>query len=386
MCPPTASTPIDVDFASTDENLFGSLERMIRGSPLPCNVINDVNPYNHMPSNLPDGVWYLVCSKENTSAQHGQWRAKGETCEIFSNSYIIGWRTTLEFFEGQVPNERKTDWVMQEFRITQKRLYGDKKEEDSSSLCRVFLSGKQSPNHEMQQKLFSANINNETHSHSTELSFDKDKDDTRQVSIIRREVSNDGESRTSAVMERPTNHAEDNLPEADNFSEDDFLELHDLDQPLSPSSSSDNSSGMTLSSDEYFDHLALLQELEPCKNKGVGPENAEYKYSFSTSHTPNEVVIFPGSLINVEGSKPETGDIFKTESDSAMVNRTLDSRVLKQAVQGQKANYRGESPSSNSHGQTSSFNGQIALQNGEKKAAVGRMKKLKRKYFCFMPF
>lgn len=173
---------------------------------------------------MPDGVWYLVCSKENTSAQHGQWRAKGETCEIFSNSYIIGWRTTLEFFEGQVPNERKTDWVMQEFRITQKRLYGDKKEEvfclpctyallclfrcysqsrlpvkcelcicldnvqDSSSLCRVFLSGKQSPNHEMQQKLFSANINNETHSHSTELSFDKDKDDTRQVSIIRREV------------------------------------------------------------------------------------------------------------------------------------------------------------------------------------------------------
>lgn len=60
--------------------------------------------------------------------------------------------------------------------------------QDSSSLCRVFLSGKQSPNHEMQQKLFSANINNETHSHSTELSFDKDKDDTRQVSIIRREV------------------------------------------------------------------------------------------------------------------------------------------------------------------------------------------------------
>lgn len=78
---------------------------------------------------MPDGVWYLLCSKENTSAQHGQWRAKGETCEIFSNSYIIGWRTTLEFFEGQVPNERKTDWVMQEFRITQKRLYGDKKEE-----------------------------------------------------------------------------------------------------------------------------------------------------------------------------------------------------------------------------------------------------------------
>lgn len=113
------------------------------------------------------------------------------------------------------------------------------------------------------------------------------------------QVSNDGESRTSAVMERPTNHAEDNLPEADNFSEDDFLELDDLDQPLSPSSSSDNSSCMTLSSDEYFDHLALLQELEPCKNKGVGPENAEYKYSFSTSHTPNEVVIFPGNSILV---------------------------------------------------------------------------------------
>lgn len=74
----------------------------------------------------PDGIWFLVPFKENTQTQQGHWKAKGETREIFSNSVIIGWETTLEFYEGQVPRERKTDWVMQEYTITYTRIHEDR--------------------------------------------------------------------------------------------------------------------------------------------------------------------------------------------------------------------------------------------------------------------
>lgn len=78
---------------------------------------------------IPDGLWFLVPYKDKKIVQHGHWKEKGEACEIFSNCVITGWRTTLEFYEGQDPHERKTNWVMQEFRITQKKWCESKKAE-----------------------------------------------------------------------------------------------------------------------------------------------------------------------------------------------------------------------------------------------------------------
>lgn len=48
----------------------------------------------------------------------------------------------------------------------------------------------------------------------------------------------------------------------DFFAGGNFMELKDLDNPASPSSSSDNSSAISISSDECFDSLAILQELD----------------------------------------------------------------------------------------------------------------------------
>lgn len=78
---------------------------------------------------LADGFWYLVHSNEKKEFDHGFWKAKGEACKIYSNSMITGWRTTLEYFEGQVPHEQKTDWIMQEYRITHEKTCEDKDEE-----------------------------------------------------------------------------------------------------------------------------------------------------------------------------------------------------------------------------------------------------------------
>ncbi|KAH7567308.1 hypothetical protein ACOSP7_010875 [Xanthoceras sorbifolium] len=355
MCPPAASPPPDISFACTHEELCFSLEKMMNGFPLPSNVINDVNPYIYMPSNLPDGVWYFVRSKENTDAQHGYWKAKGEACEVFSNSVIIGWRTTLEFHEGQVPHEQKTDWVMQEFRITHKRLCESTKSEDSSSLCRVFLSSEQTPNSEEQQNMSTA--------------------DTRQNSASKPQVKDDDEKTELAVSEKPANNHVAYLPDSDIISRGDYLELLDLVEPASPSSSSEASSCMTMSSDDCFDPSALLKDLERKINEDKVQDDAGYKYTVSASHRPTEVVMFPGSLLSVERrNSPPPGEIHRTDSSMP------DSAIAK----GLAAH---EGPPSNSHSQNvaSSSSSHLPVRKGEKKTA-SRTKKLKNKYLCFMPF
>ncbi|KAK0576337.1 hypothetical protein LWI29_015634 [Acer saccharum] len=183
---------------------------------------------------MPDGVWYFVSSKQNTNTRHGYWKAKGEAIEVFSNSVIIGWRISHEFYEGQVSHEHKTDWVMQEFSITRKRVCESTKSENSSSLCRVFLSAEQTPNSENKQN-----------------------------------ISTDDDAKTElAFLERKANNHVPYLPDSDYISRGDLLELLDLlDEPASPSSSSETSSCVTMSSDNFFDPDAWLKELETNNNQ-----------------------------------------------------------------------------------------------------------------------
>lgn len=72
---------------------------------------------------------------------------------------------------------------------------------------------------------------------------------------------------------------------------DDYIELLDLDRPASFSSSS-NSSCLTMSSDECFDSLALLEELEPKASQDQANKNAGCRYSISVSQKPDELVMY----------------------------------------------------------------------------------------------
>lgn len=86
--------------------------------------------------------WYLIRSNESKDTNLGYWRTKVEACEIFSNSILTGWRATLEFYEGQAPHERKTNWVMQEYWITQKKVSENSKKKVINgglpALCDLF--------------------------------------------------------------------------------------------------------------------------------------------------------------------------------------------------------------------------------------------------------
>ncbi|GLT45855.1 hypothetical protein SLA2020_196560 [Shorea laevis] len=368
MSPPELSCPVHIGFDSTNEQIFMALGRMGTGSPLPDNVIDGVNPYELMPADMPDGIWYLFESKENIRTECGYWKNNGEACLVFSNSDIIGWRATLQYYDGQAPHESKTDWLMQVFSITQKIPCENSTEKEASMLCRVFLGGEQSPDQNMQKKTSITGITTTEHNNSKEQLILRDDGVTRVGSTSEPKVNKDYETVPFAVIERVIDHRVENPPEADY---DDYLELLDLDDPPSPSSS-ENSSCVTMSSDECFDSLALLQDLEPETDQVLEQRNADYRFNLSVSHKPTKTVMLPatsGSLQNVRSNSP-------ARENRDPVNKALN------LVRNQKRDRQGEAASS-----SASYNHCTpSTSQGQKKGGhMGRIKRFK-KYFCFMPF
>ncbi|WCJ35290.1 hypothetical protein M5689_016554 [Euphorbia peplus] len=351
----------DISFDCSNEEIFKFLEKISHGNPLPSNVIADVNPYNYAPSNLPDGIWFLIRSKKNEDIEHGFWKVEGEACKLFSNSMVTGWRTTLEFYEGKVPNERKTDWVMQDYWVT----HGENsKVKEIKSLCRVFLGGEQGMDHEKQQKMPSIHISSETVTHSAESAFLK-APSASSSSKIKSTVEKDDETRDLAVTGEP-DLVEMPLPDNDYFSRGDYLELLDLDNPASPSSSSDNSSCVSMSSDECFDSLALLQELDSEINQDlVHKDDNNCKLNISTSFKPIEGVMAPASPGSFIGIRAASVDIQSPLPALPDDEKDMNNAMLQKTVR-------------RKHKEAAAAAG--TSQNG------GRKKKIKNKYLCFMPF
>ncbi|GFZ10293.1 hypothetical protein Acr_21g0008920 [Actinidia rufa] len=431
----------------TDEAIIMSLEGMGKGSPVPENVSVDVNPYQCKPSYLPDGIWYLIHPDHNKNSEHGFWRARGEATEIFMNSVIKGWRTTLDFYEGRAPHGQRTNWVMQEYRITRKGLCGYRNPKESSLLCRVFLSSG-GPNQETKLNLGGKEIAGVDHIHPKPSVVPKSGSTTRQrymsesqaadlscpkawlvasqscswrldpgvgavrgylavqitfcslmcleipddrcVSIelrrrdpveLARKQQLDGGTCASSTRNRDDNTGPldyDDIYDDDCFSSGDYLELDDLVDGESKSSSSENSLCMTPTSVKYFDSEALLRDLGAKINRDEQGKDANVKLSVAALIKPNDVVMRPsnlGSLVKNDGRKSPAKTIDK---------KFLDKKVPENAIRSKKARTWNEG-TSNSHDVATSSSSHKAIPRGKKKAVAGRTKKLK-KYLCFMPF
>lgn len=85
------------------------------------------------------------------------------------------------------------------------------------------------------------------------------------------------------------------LWESECISRGDFLELNDLEDPLSNSSSSQNSSCTSKSSDEYFDSSAFLRDIEADENKKFQGQSSS-RYDFITSAEPSVVTLQPADF------------------------------------------------------------------------------------------
>lgn len=109
----------------------------------------------------------------------------------------------------------------------------------------------------------------------------------------------DNDTEIVRTRERVSHNLVDIEHETDYLPGGDFLELLDLENPASPSSSSD-SSCLTMSSDECFDALDLLRDLESEKSHAQMQNNPDCKLSVFASSRPTEMVMYPAPTGNID--------------------------------------------------------------------------------------
>lgn len=404
MCPPVKSPPREIDSNWNNEQLILFLYNSAGNANLPGNVLVDANPYQHSPSNLPEGMWYLICSGGKKDSVYGVWRVWEEPHEIYSDSTITGWRTTLEYFEFQTLQEQRTDWIMREYSITKNEPCEKEQKKGSRVLCRIFLrSGHSSESETNTQKCkgviesgethLPAPISSNTNSPPTqdsenwvqELEALIDTDDNianfapqdfNELGCIARGDYLELNDLRDPISNRPPPLLRDNLLQfnapvdlGNNRSPllDDFVELNDLD-PGSESSSSLSSCTSTVS-DEYFDSVTLLREMEEEKNKNI--------QCFSAPDRPDDVISQPAALT---GS--QLNNAGRIEVVAAPQIGPTDAEHMIDKTEPEQSAKRQNSDTGNEGAGSTSGGDQGAGPSHTKKASPSRLKKLKL-FLCF---
>ncbi|KAG1366945.1 NAC domain-containing protein 96 [Cocos nucifera] len=337
-------------------------------------------------------MWYLYnpddpqslngeCEIKVTGA--GYWKPMGDL-RIFTSTPTVGRKTTREFYIGKAPFGDKTGWMMHEYQAEQKTHQGINKEQDYCSLCRVFQINER-PNHEEQHNSIIADAADGDYLECVLLNLLEQEENNlssrdavnRSQMVGRDQQGQSVLSGTSVTGPETDSSAEDVYATCD-FSKGDYLELNDLYSPETSSSSSDNSSRMSVTSDEYFDADALLRDIGNEHNPRLEEEHADYRYSISASIKSNQVVIRPprpGSVCSNSGSNlVAEGGAFA----NPMPERARDSDPSSSAYEpshNRKASSSGKSPGSDSDQSSSSSS------RGRSKT-VGRIAKLGKKYYC----
>ncbi|OMO75025.1 hypothetical protein COLO4_26369 [Corchorus olitorius] len=252
---------------------------------------------------------------------------------------------------------------------------------ETISLSRVLLV----PSQEVNQNASSAGVDTETRNNMTHPPVLNAQSSTKISSSRNPEVNKHDEKEALAVAERlpAPEHHEDHLgyfsrEQLEYFSRSgDFLEMKDLiDNRASPSSSSENSSAMSVSSDNFSDAIHLEDLDDPI----VEQNDASRRLNVSAAKKPDEVVVIPAtleSLVSVDGSNSDSDAFLETAG-----SKDPNNKVKKHA----KGDQRDEGPSSSPKPSTSSDSSMGAPSGGRKRAAFGRMKNLRKKYLCFLPF
>ncbi|KAL7192877.1 hypothetical protein ACSBR2_024648 [Camellia fascicularis] len=124
-------------FHPTEEELLNCyLKRIAMGNKLSFDIIGFLNIYHHEPWDLPgyakigEREWYFFVPRDrrhghggrpNRTTLKGFWKATGSDRPIRSSTdpkKVLGLRKTLVFYKGRAPRGSKTDWVMNEYRLS----------------------------------------------------------------------------------------------------------------------------------------------------------------------------------------------------------------------------------------------------------------------------
>ncbi|KAL1554491.1 NAC domain-containing protein 6 [Salvia divinorum] len=135
-------------FHPTEEELLNFYLKKMRGD-----VIGFLNIYNYHPKELPqlaktgEREWYFMVPRDrkhggggrpNRTTANGFWKATGSDRQIVSGSdpkRVLGLKKTLVFYEGRAPRGRKTNWIMNEYRLPDKA----NKEDRDIVVCKIYM-------------------------------------------------------------------------------------------------------------------------------------------------------------------------------------------------------------------------------------------------------
>ncbi|KAI8526185.1 hypothetical protein RHMOL_Rhmol13G0289200 [Rhododendron molle] len=136
------------------------LQKKVDNEAMPHNGIRDVNLYLHNPAHLTaqypalgDKKWYFFTPRNrkypngvrpDRAAGDGYWKATGADKPVEQKNQVVGLKKALVYYEGKPgrgENNRKTNWIMHEFRVNGppriKKSQHDMKLDDWV-LCRIY--------------------------------------------------------------------------------------------------------------------------------------------------------------------------------------------------------------------------------------------------------